>query len=346
MIYALKVPLAKLKRNNKTIWFLLGLLLLGIVLNTLFIFPTIDDWSLSSSIGLITGIYFILYVLILLFFVISTTLDPGYLLPNKGYDFQELLNKLDPVYICPDWKVVRTPRSRHCNLCDRWVERYDHHWPYINNWVGYKNHIYFVLFLFFIWWLLIFQIILILIGFSNDISSNCWVFFEDFDMSSTFIWSSVLILTISTVFLFLVSLLLFTHVINFFKFQTTHERFSGHKKDNEVSLTASSIMTNKSSSLIGSIMKSDFLVHDDAEIVDLTPHTQRLRTRNDSIVELTNKEGVVDGNYIAEMEYEKQPKQHRSKWGWQNIWRMLRYKPPTQIQAKLIVEKIMRRDKK
>ena len=346
LLYAIKVPLAKLNRNNKTITFLLCLLLLGIISNTLFVFPVIDDWDLTTSIGMITGIYFLIHLMILSFFIISTMLNPGYLFQHKGYDFQEILNKLDPIYICPDWKVIRTPRSRHWNLWDRCVERYDHHCPYINNWVGYRNHLYFVLFLFFIWCLLIYQIVIIWIAYNKDISSNWWEFFDDLNTEALFISVTSFILLIDIVFLFLVSLLLFTHLLNFFKNQTTHERFSGNRNENEESLIASNSNTNKSSSFIGSIMKSDLLVHDDAEIFELSPHTPRLRTRNESYVEMINKEGVVDGNYIAEMEYAKPTKQSKHKWGWRNIWRMVRYKPPSQMQAKLIVEKIMRKDQK
>mmetsp|Transcript_29510 Transcript_29510/g.44863 ORF Transcript_29510/g.44863 Transcript_29510/m.44863 type:complete len:83 (+) Transcript_29510:1305-1553(+) len=55
---------------------------------------------------------------------------------------------IDPVQLCPDCEIIRTPRSRHCGVCDRCVERFDHHCPWVNTCVGYKNHNVFLLFLF------------------------------------------------------------------------------------------------------------------------------------------------------------------------------------------------------
>jgi hypothetical protein len=57
---------------------------------------------------------------------------------------------VDPIALCPDCLVIRTPRSRHCNTCNQCVERFDHHCPWINNCVGINNHIYFVFFLIFL----------------------------------------------------------------------------------------------------------------------------------------------------------------------------------------------------
>jgi len=31
-------------------------------------------------------------------------------------------------------------RTRHCSICERCIERYDHHCPWINNCIGIKNH--------------------------------------------------------------------------------------------------------------------------------------------------------------------------------------------------------------
>ena len=57
------------------------------------------------------------------------------------------MSLVDPVALCPDCMVIRTPRSRHCSTCNHCVERFDHHCPWINNCVGVNNHVYFMIFL-------------------------------------------------------------------------------------------------------------------------------------------------------------------------------------------------------
>ena len=34
-------------------------------------------------------------------------------------------------------------------MCDKWILKFDHHWFYIGNWVGFNNHKYFILFIFY-----------------------------------------------------------------------------------------------------------------------------------------------------------------------------------------------------
>ena len=59
----------------------------------------------------------------------------------------ELMKIFDPVLLCADCEVVRTDRSRHCSICNRCVERFDHHCPWVNNCVGINNHGVFMSFL-------------------------------------------------------------------------------------------------------------------------------------------------------------------------------------------------------
>ena len=49
--------------------------------------------------------------------------------------------------LCPECEVIRTNRSRHCSICNKCVERFDHHCPWINNCVGVRNHNAFIFFL-------------------------------------------------------------------------------------------------------------------------------------------------------------------------------------------------------
>jgi hypothetical protein len=48
---------------------------------------------------------------------------------------------------------------------------------------------------------------------------------------------------------------------------------------------------------------------------------------------------------MAEMEYTQPKKVKRHRCGWRNFCRMLMYKPPTQSQAKHMIEKHLRKEK-
>jgi len=98
------------------------------------IYPHLPMWAVYLGAGLV------LYNVLML--TLSVCTDPGYI-KNKDIDFLHLLEVSDNTQLCPDCLTVRTSRSRHCSVCERCVERFDHHCPWINNCVGAKNHNYF-----------------------------------------------------------------------------------------------------------------------------------------------------------------------------------------------------------
>ena len=78
-------------------------------------------------------------------FIWASARDPGYL--EREMNFLDLLSTVHPCEMCPDCSVLRTPRSRHCAICNRCVERFDHHCPWLNNCVGIHNSNAFLTFL-------------------------------------------------------------------------------------------------------------------------------------------------------------------------------------------------------
>ena len=45
---------------------------------------------------------------------------------------------------------IRPPRTKHCEYWKKCILKYDHHWFYIANCIGFNNHKYFILMLFYI----------------------------------------------------------------------------------------------------------------------------------------------------------------------------------------------------
>ncbi|CAF0870226.1 unnamed protein product [Adineta ricciae] len=128
-------------------------------------------------------VHCVLFVFVCVNFILATFMDPGiyqqsiknehknvsfYTRSNKHTggidindddddDFDEPQSRLvrirnGSVYIkyCRTCKLFRPPRCSHCSICERCIDTFDHHCPWLNNCVGRRNYRYFFQFLFFL----------------------------------------------------------------------------------------------------------------------------------------------------------------------------------------------------
>ncbi|KAF1001848.1 protein S-acyltransferase 24-like [Apium graveolens] len=117
--------------------------------------------KLTAGIGLLAWLGVFLASSGLIFFYRCSSKDPGYIRMNM-HDAQNMkddepLIKIEignPALLagnwsllCPTCKIVRPLRAKHCSTCDRCVEQFDHHCPWVSNCVGKKNKWDFIVFL-------------------------------------------------------------------------------------------------------------------------------------------------------------------------------------------------------
>ncbi len=129
----IKTPLKKQGKHVKTLIAFVLMMSIAMLLINCVVYPTVDLPVLQHS---CTAAFIISMVLC----VLSWLKDPGYIQKDHDLQFMTLLEKFEPNCLCPECEVIRTNRSRHCNICNRCVDRFDHHCPWINNCVGIGNH--------------------------------------------------------------------------------------------------------------------------------------------------------------------------------------------------------------
>jgi hypothetical protein len=100
-------------------------------------------------------------------YVMALRKDPGILKPAEDVEFMDILKKFDASEVCPDCKVIKTLRSRHCNVCGVCIERMDHHCSWLNNCVGVNNHNSYLFFVIYAWFMALLVMCIAMDGNSN-----------------------------------------------------------------------------------------------------------------------------------------------------------------------------------
>ena len=107
-----------------------------------------DYLSQQSGISIMSIFGFrILFAATMLFWFLVWQSKPGYIERDPKMDFATLMSTFCARGLCPFCKVINTPRSFHCQVCNKCVERFDHHCPWINNCVGQNNYVRFYIYI-------------------------------------------------------------------------------------------------------------------------------------------------------------------------------------------------------
>lgn len=61
------------------------------------------------------------------------------------------MQKIPSKHLCLECKVIKPPRSQHCNVCNKCVDRYEAHSFWTNTCVGRVNAGYYFAFIFYVW---------------------------------------------------------------------------------------------------------------------------------------------------------------------------------------------------
>ncbi|KAG8070056.1 hypothetical protein GUJ93_ZPchr0006g46383 [Zizania palustris] len=141
-------------------------LLWCIIIGLIFIYVhAVISGQYSTNMTLLFGLFSWLGIFLatagLVMFYKCSRKDPGYIDKNirdaqnqrddepllkRGLDNPELLAG-NWSQLCITCKIVRPVRSKHCSTCDRCVEQFDHHCPWVSNCIGKKNKWEFFMFL-------------------------------------------------------------------------------------------------------------------------------------------------------------------------------------------------------
>jgi hypothetical protein len=139
-----KLPFMPVERNNRFEILFLVLFVFIWLNNIVVIEPVLDVYYFMISTTLCM-------TKLAVTFGMMTSKNPGYVERDPELDWQDVMKKIPSKYLCLECKVIRPPRSQHCNVCNKCVDRYEAHSFWTNSCVGRQNAGLYFAFIFYVW---------------------------------------------------------------------------------------------------------------------------------------------------------------------------------------------------
>ena len=146
-----KAPVKQIKKSTKNIFlvffvqFLTTFILFISVISNAFETGENGDNTVYNTLFII---YVILLFLFFLIYIILLIRDPGIIQPEPEKKLEKLLNEnKNLIKYCYKCFVLKTKNSKHCIICNKCYDNFDHHCYWINKCVAGRNYLLFLFFL-------------------------------------------------------------------------------------------------------------------------------------------------------------------------------------------------------
>ena len=144
-----KAPIKKIKKSHRNIF---CVFIFQIIANII-MFGSVLPLFLYYFNNLFGKIFFYCFTFLLIFFFTIylnlLCIDPGLRPKRDLQDLDELINKnVDLTKYCYKCFIKKTSNSKHCIICNRCYDKFDHHCFWINKCVARRNYPLFIIFLF------------------------------------------------------------------------------------------------------------------------------------------------------------------------------------------------------
>lgn len=136
-----KLPFMPIERTNRA-EIVFVVLFAFVFINSVFVIePVLDVWYFMLSTSMCCS-------KLLLAWIYMTYKKPGYVTPEL--EWSKLIEKVPSKHLCFECKVIKPPRSHHCSICNKCVDRFEAHSVWTNNCVGRQNAGYYFAFIFYV----------------------------------------------------------------------------------------------------------------------------------------------------------------------------------------------------